>query len=97
MTRLESPEYRSDVSILVVVDWSRQQRSSTGRHASRIEFQSLLWWIGRSTARIRSVRWRSRVSILVVVDWSRQRGSRSRAERRTEFQSLLWWIGRVNT
>ena len=35
------------VSILVVVDWSRQRGRPSPKSRSRSQFQSLLWWIGR--------------------------------------------------
>ena len=67
-----------DVSILVVVDWSRQRQLSDAMEPDAIMFQSLLWWIGRVNAS-RPPRVRPRaVSILVVVDWSRQRPRPSR-------------------
>ncbi len=45
-------QLRSRVSILVVVDWSRQP-AGRGWPASRYSrFQSLLWWIGRVNARL---------------------------------------------
>ena len=65
----------ADVSILVVVDWSRQPRClQSWLIASCHRFQSLLWWIGR----VNAAPWLpcgpyGMVSILVVVDWSRQR------------------------
>ena len=75
---------RRDVSILVVVDWSRQRRHS-GRSGVEDGFQSLLWWIGRVNQpdwhRLHAVL----VSILVVVDWSRQRSAGRSARRSLSF------------
>ena len=65
---------RPAVSILVVVDWSRQPANLSRRRDRPCRvFQSLLWWIGRvnRTARERVLH-DTDVSILVVVDWSRQ-------------------------
>ena len=62
------------VSILVVVDWSRQLVAIAAAPMVPLLFQSLLWWIGRVNGQsFMAHQLRSRVSILVVVDWSRQR------------------------
>ncbi len=89
---------RRIVSILVVVDWSRQLESGIGVNGGYVPFQSLLWWIGRVNRRPRGQGSREvGVSILVVVDWSRQHVAEGLGHQLLDrFQSLLWWIGRVN-
>ena len=88
-----------DVSILVVVDWSRQQLES--QFFRWLDDVSILVVVDWSRQRDRR-RWRTArehpVSILVVVDWSRQLGSPGGpAFQSSAFQSLLSWIGRVNS
>ncbi len=89
---------RRQVSILVVVDWSRQPSRIRKRRRSHPGFQSLLWWIGRvnsigrprapPTTRFQSLLWWiGRVNAFVTG---------STGWRLPWFQSLLWWIGRVN-
>ncbi len=89
-----------DVSILVVVDCSRQRhRRRHGVHELTRRFQSLLWWIAVVNAAARRVRGRCdiEVSILVVVDWQSSTRHRTGARPQTRgFQSLLSWIAVVN-
>ncbi len=86
------------VSILVVVDWSRQPTIFRGHHGSRATFQSLLWWIGRVNKCGFPIQWTLASSFnpccggLVAstgFPWFL-------TSHRRLFQSLLWWIGRVN-
>ena len=88
--------HAADVSILVVVDWSRQPARGCGPGVrAGVSILVVVDWSRQQRARdSRSVAGRE-VSILVVVDWSRQRRIAAQPDD-VVFQSLLWWIGRVN-
>ena len=90
---------RQSVSILVVVDRSRQLRHARLVAPRGSMFQSLLWWIGRVNIVGLEAGHRGPASFnpccggLVA---STAEVDRSVTSSNTGFQSLLWWIGRVN-
>ncbi len=86
------------VSILVVVDCSRQPTASNMSDSVAIRFQSLLWWIAVVN---RDRQWRSRSAAssfqsllwwIAVVNMPDDDSDSSHGW----FQSLLWWIAVVN-
>ena len=85
------------VSILVVVDWSRQPMIGLPTVAYAHVFQSLLWWIGRVNGATPAAAGRMRlVSILVVVDRSRQLRAAIAAPRERRVSILVVVDCRVN-
>ena len=86
------------VSILVVVDWVQRQKLRAIQMACKMEFQSLLSWIGfRDAARRCWSNGTSVVSILVVVDWVQRPGvSMNRLVHRTSVSILVVvdWVQR---
>ncbi len=85
------------VSILVVVDCSRQLRPCGLTATMSRCFNPCCGGLQSSTWPIGSIRLVVDVSILVVVDCSRQRRLARSARDHAVFQSLLWWIAVVNS
>ncbi len=88
------------VSILVVVDCSRQQRARRRPASDHVMFQSLLWWIAvvnhavPTPCQATTMAFQSLLWWIAVVNSDRRA---SRWQSPAEFQSLLWWIGQSST